>query len=338
MNRYERIKQSIAASKFPSYRYEQLTNAIFRRRIGNYSQMDILPKALRETLISELGENVCGLTLAREKASAQARKGLFELADGGYIEAVALQYKRGWESFCISSQCGCNFGCQFCATGTIGLRRNLTADEITDQLLYYHLNGHELDSVSFMGMGEALANPHLWEALSLLTNPGLFGLGQRRITISTIGLLPGMEQLVVAYPQINLAFSLHSPFAKQRDELMPINKKYPLHAVLNQLDRHIQTTGRKVFIAYILLHNVNNSMEHARMLADLLRSRGPWAHLYHVDLIPYNPTSKTPRPFTAPGKAGTRQFYDALKSKGISVTVRAQFGSGIDAACGQLHG
>ena len=116
------------------------------------------------------------------------------------------------------------FGCKFCATGTLGLKRNMTAEEITDQLLYFFLSGHNLDSISFMGMGEPLANPNVFEALSILTNPDLFGLSQRRITLSTIGMIPGIRRMTKDYPQVNLAYSLHSPFEDQRNELMPINK------------------------------------------------------------------------------------------------------------------
>lgn len=337
-NKYEKIRQLTLSLGYPTYRYNQFTHAVFRRRIGRFAQMKDLPGTLREALERELGPSVYSLAPVRESASPQVRKILFRLADDDRIETVALRYRRGWESFCLSSQCGCGFGCRFCATGALGSGRNLTADEIIDQLLYFHLNGHDLDSVSFMGMGEALANPHLFEALSLLTDPALFGLGQRRITVSTIGILPGLEKLTASYPQVNLAFSLHSPFNRQRSELMPVNKRYPLDAVMRALDRHIQKTGRKVFIAYILLRGVNDTAAHARALATLLCGRGPWARLYHVDLIPYNPTEDAALQFAPTGTAGIRQFQRTLQSSGIGTTVRAQFGAGIDAACGQLHG
>jgi len=256
---------------------------------------------------------------------------------GERIEAVRLHYERGWKSYCISTQCGCGFGCKFCATGTLGLKRNLTADEITDQLLYFHLQGHSLDSVSFMGMGEALANPHIFEALNLLTDPNLFGLGHRRITISTIGLLPGIDKLTREYPQVNLTFSLHSPFDDQRSELMPINDRYPVSDVLQALDRHIRQTGRKVYIAYLLLRGVNDSTGHAEAVAELLRGRGPGERLFHVNLIPYNSTEVTPESYRTSDAGQIERFVRTLKSKGVMTTVRTQFGSDINAACGQLY-
>lgn len=194
-----------------------------------------------------------------------------------------------------------------------------------------------LIAMAFMGMGEPLANPNVFEALSILTNPDLFGLSQRRITLSTIGMIPGIRRMTKDYPQVNLAYSLHSPFEDQRNELMPINKKYPLHDVIKVLDSHIQHTGRKVFIAYILLNQINDSMKHAEALANLLQGRDTCSHLYHVDLIPYNYTDKTEQHFTPSSYHQVQRFQKKLRDNGIEVTVRAQFGSRVNAACGQLY-
>lgn len=337
-SKYIKIQQIISNSKEPNYRYTQITNAIFKQRISKFDHMTMLPATLRNTLISELGNNVSSVAPILEKTSNQVGKLLFKMVDGNSIEAVRLNYKRGWESFCISSQCGCNFGCRFCATGTIGLKRNLTTDEITDQLLHFYLNGHTLNSVSFMGMGEALANPHIFDALNVLTDKNLFGLSQRRITISTIGTLPGIHKLTQDFPQVNLTFSLHSPFNSQRSELMPINNHFPLNDVMDALDKHIEHTGKKVYLAYILLKDINDSPEHAKAITKLLRAHGQFEHLYHVDLIPYNPTDQTPQKYTQSMKSSINRFFQILKSKGINVTIRTQFGSNIDAACGQLYG
>ena len=188
-----------------------------------------------------------------------------------------------------------------------------------------------------MGMGEALANPHIFDAITILTDPHLFGLGHRRITISTIGLLPGIDRLTREFPQVNLTFSLHSPFDDQRSELMPINDRFPIRDVLKALDRHIRHTGRKVYIAYILLRGVNDSAEHAEAVAELLRGRGPGEHLYHVNLIPFNSTEVTPDSYRQSDSDRIEAFVRILKSKGIGFTIRTQFGSDIDAACGQLY-
>lgn len=332
------IQRILTELKQPAYRFQQIADAIFKQKIGEYDRMTILPKGIRNELIKNLGEHVLNLTPVLQKTSSQVNKVLFSIEGGERIEAVQLSYERGWKSYCISSQCGCGYGCRFCATGTIGLKRNLTADEITDQLLYFHLQGEALDSVSFMGMGEALANPYIFDALKILTDPRTFGLGHRRITVSTIGILPGIDRLTKEFPQVNLTFSLHSPFDEQRSELMPINNRFPLHDVLNKLDQHIGETGRKVYIAYILLRGQNDSNEHAEAIAALLRDRGPWEHLYHVNLIPYNSTDVTPESFRQSDKDRVRKFAGILKSQGIKVTVRTQFGTDIDAACGQLYG
>lgn len=338
IDEYRQIQQAISDWGFPSYRYEQLIQSVFRQRIGEFEHMHILPQRLRRSLINRFGHSVCRLRPVSEKASGQVKKVLLALPDNEHIETVALRYKKGWESFCVSSQCGCGFGCQFCATGTIGLKRNLTAKEITEQLLYFHLRGHKLDSISFMGMGEPLANPNIFDVLELLTDPAYFGLSQRKITLSTVGILPGIRKMTKAFPQVNLAFSLHSPFDKQRSVLMPVNRKYPLHEVVKALGEHIEKTKRKVFIAYILIGNLNDTPGHARAVAELLRTKTAFPHLFHLDLIPYNPTDKVPCHFIMPDPHRIRQFGDILRAEGLSVTKRAQFGSDIDAACGQLYG
>ncbi|MGN7357225.1 Cfr family 23S rRNA (adenine(2503)-C(8))-methyltransferase [Paenibacillus sp. SAF-054] len=337
-SKYERIRGILLALKQPDYRYKQLTEAIFKQKIRHYDDMSCLPKAVRHELIKEMGDDVLSITPKIVQQSKQVSKILFAIPGDEHIETVKLSYKNDWESYCISSQCGCGFGCTFCATGTLGLKRNLTPDEITDQLLYFHLHHSSLDSVSFMGMGEALANPYVFEALQVLTNPDLFGLGHRRITVSTIGILPGIKKLMKEFPQMNLTFSLHSPFPDQRSELMPINHHYPLEVVMGLLDEHIQTTKRKVYIAYILLREVNDSAAHAAAVADLLQGRGSWEHLYHVNLIPYNSTSATSRSYQESDRSRINLFLQILKAKGVHVTVRTQFGSEINAACGQLYG
>ncbi|RJX40552.1 Cfr family 23S rRNA (adenine(2503)-C(8))-methyltransferase [Paenibacillus pinisoli] len=335
-SKYEMIQHILQSLKQPGYRYKQIAEAIFKQRIGDYEHMQMLPQALRRALVEQLGNRVSAVTPVVKQRSEQASKILFAIAGNERVEAVRLSYKEGWDSYCISSQCGCGFGCRFCSTGTMGLKRHLTVDEITDQLLHFHLDGYSLDSVSFMGMGEALANPHLFHALKVMTDPGLFGLGQRRITVSTIGLLPGIQRLRREFPQINLTYSLHSPFDDQRSELMPINDRFPIRDVMLELDAHIQTTGRKVYIAYIMLRGLNDGAEHAEAVAAWLRGRGPWEHLYHVNLIPYNATEETPD-YLQSDRERIRRFVQVLKSKGIQVTVRTQFGSEIKAGCGQLY-
>lgn len=219
------------------------------------------------------------------------------------------------------------------------MKRNLNADEITEQILYFYLQNHPIDSVSFMGMGEALANPQTLVALETLTHPQLFNLSPRRITVSTIGIIPQLRRLSQEFPQVHITFfSLHSPFDSQRSELMPINRKYPLQEVLTLLDEHIQSTRRKVYIAYVMLPGINDSSDHVKALISLLQGRGSWDYLYHVNLIRYNPAIGTPEAYHRPQKQELNSFYEQLKEAGLNVTVRPSFGVEMDAACGQLYG
>lgn len=334
MTKYEVIRQTVREMDLPEYRYDQAVSAIFKQRAACYSDMRVLPTALRNALSDRLGDSVLTVAPKTVKRSGQAEKLLFGLSDGGRIEAVGLRYKKGWRSYCISSQCGCACGCKFCATGAAGFARSLTADEMTDQLLWFRMRGDPLDSVSFMGMGEPLLSPELFDALATLTDPKLFGLSQRRITVSTVGVVPAIERMTREFPSVNLAFSLHAPTDAQRTELMPVNAKYPLGQTLDALKEHVLTTHRRVFLAYIMLERVNDTAEHAKALAALLRRYKSCLPLWHVDLIPYNATECAP--FRPSDRDTIRAFSERLARIGISVAVRSQFGSDIDAACGQL--
>ncbi|AIW28857.1 MULTISPECIES: Cfr family 23S rRNA (adenine(2503)-C(8))-methyltransferase [Bacillus] len=337
-NKYIRIQEFLKQNKFPDFRMNQIKNAVFQGRINHFNEITVLPKSLRKLLIEEFGESILNIAPLKVQHSEQVTKVLFEISGDEKIETVNMKYKAGWESFCISSQCGCHFGCKFCATGDIGLKRNLTSDEMTDQILYFHLKGHSIDSISFMGMGEALANVQVFDALHVLTNPKLFALSPRRLSISTIGIIPGIKKITQDYPQVNLTFSLHSPFNEQRSKLMPINERYPLLEVMDTLDEHIRVTSRKVYIAYIMLPGVNDSIDHANEVVNLLRSRYKRGNLFHVNIIRYNPTVSSPMRFEEVNEKQVVNFYKKLKSAGINVTVRSQFGIDIDAACGQLYG
>ena len=335
MTKLEQLKGLLAFWEQPDYRYRQIMEAVFQKRIASFSSMTALPLSLREKIQETLGDGVLSLRAEKVQVSRQADKVLFSLPQRrGKIEAVRLHYQKGWDSYCISSQSGCGFGCKFCATGAMGNCKNLTAWEIVEQLLYFTLQGHSLDSVSFMGMGEPFANPQLFSALHLLTDPLLFGLSQRRITVSTVGVTQGIRQLTARFPQINLAFSLHAPTPELRRKLMPAERRFPMNEVLDALDAHIKKTNKRVFLAYTLLRNFNDSPAHAKKLISLLRGHKAALPLYHIDLIPYNETGSTL--FHAPEAARVRQFAEILRQAGLRCTVRTQFGADISAACGQL--
>ncbi len=336
MTELEKLKELLDCWEQPDYRYRQIIQAVFRQRLSRFEEMTSLPLDLRQKLQNALGETVLTLKPVKESFSGQADKVLLALQEGGMVETVRLHYKKGWDSYCVSSQCGCSFGCKFCATGTMKSGRNMTAGEIVDQLLYFYLQGCELNSVSFMGMGEPLANPCLFEALKLLTDPEWFGLSQRRITVSTVGVIPGIRRLTGEWPQVNLAYSLHAPTPELRRKLMPVERKWPMEQVLEALDSHIRKTNKRVFLAYTLLQNINDSSAHAGRLIRLLRRHSRTLPLYHVDLIPYNETEHAWGIFRAPDKQHISAFAKALKQAGVSCSVRTQFGADIAAACGQL--
>lgn len=338
LNKYESIKLFLAHLDQPNYRFDQIIHAVFREGIGDFNRMTALPQKLRAILTQNFGRSILTIKPILQQSSQQVNKILFQLPDANRMETVSMIYKAGWHSFCISSQCGCNLGCRFCATGAIGLQRNLTTNEITDQLLFFSLQGQSLDSVSFMGMGEPLLNKNVFAALDQLTDPAFFGLSPRRITVSTVGIVPNIRRMTRDYPQINLTFSLHSPFNEQRSLLMPVNKRYPLEEVMDALDEHIQQTSRKIYIAYVLLPGVNDSAEHAKAVIQLLKSRIKSGRLYHVNLIRHNPTVDAPVHYGKTDEQAVQTFYATLKAGGIHVTIRKQFGIVIDAACGQLYG
>lgn len=334
MTKYEIIREIVKDLGYPDYRYGQILNAVFKRKVTQYSDMTQLPIELRRALTNKLGERVTGYTAVTHSVSQQTDKALFLLSDGCATETVALEYKKGWNSFCVSSQCGCACGCKFCATGGMGFKRNLSADEITDQLLFFLQSGMSLDSVSFMGMGEPLLNPNTFTALRVLTDPELFGLSQRRLTLSTVGIVPGIKRMTAEFPNVNIAFSLHAPTDDLRRTIMPVNDKYSISDVLAALDKHIEATNRRVFLAYVMLKDVNDSDGQAHAISLLMNRHKRYKPLYHIDLIPYN---KTPKGVFVPSdKTRIYKFRNILMRAGISVSVRTQFGSDINAACGQL--
>lgn len=247
------------------------------------------------------------------------------------------QRKNWHHSLCVSSQSGCALACRFCATGAVGFKKNLSAEEIVDQILYFKQNNLPIDSIVFMGMGEPFANPNLFEALKIITDPELMGISPQRLSVSTVGIVPGIKRLTEEFPQINLAFSLHSPFEEERLTLMPITKAYPIQVVMKSLAEYVSKTNNKVFIAYILLGGINDSLAHAKALAELIHAQGEKAYLYHVNLITFHP-GNTLTEYKNPSSETVSKFMKYLTDYSISNTLRQNFGLDIDGACGQLYG
>lgn len=316
----------------PAYRAGQILGWVFQRRAEAFESMSDLPKSLRVALAEEW--TVFSTEIAqRHQSSDGTDKVVLRCADGRLIECV-LMHEQDRRSICISTQVGCGMGCVFCASGLKGVERNLTKGEILEQVVRLRnmLAGTEiLTNIVVMGMGESLANlDNLIGALDVVCSPTGLGLGQRRVTISTVGLPEKMRKLASLDRQYHLAVSLHAPTPELRDQLVPINAKVGLLPVLEAADEYFRRSGRQVTYEYVLLGGLNDRESEARELGKLLAGRKA-----HVNLIPYNPVEGLP--FERPEPAAIRKFVEIVRGRGVSVTVRKTKGREIDAACGQLR-
>ena len=294
------------------------------RGVGGYAEMTNLPGELR----SELEQEVPFSTLALEreaKASDGTVKALFRTREGHPVEAVLMRYRDGRRSLCLSSQSGCPLTCTFCATGQMRFGRNLTPSEILDQALHFR-RIEPVDHAVFMGMGEPMLNlDSVLEAARSLPDVGITW---RRTTISTVGWLPGLTRFVDEVEEpIRLALSLHAATDELRSELMPVNERYPLAEVLAECERYFKLRRRKVFVEYVMLSGVNDRVEQARSLADLLDPK-----VFKVNLIPYNPTGM----YEGSSRKAIAAFKHVLDRARLPATVRLTRGRDIAAACGQL--
>lgn len=329
------IHSYLTQKGMPSYRYQQLVRAL-QQGVENFEELKELPKVVREQLITEFGASPLPLSLVESQRSTQVEKVLFKTKSGGQIETVLSQYRAGWSSMCISSQSGCGLGCTFCATGAMGLMKNLTADEICAQVFHAHWQQKLPDSIAFMGMGEALANPNIFQAIETFTNKGYGGISARRLTISTVGFAPNLERLTQQYPQVTITLSIHSPFLEQRAALIPLEKRFSLTDNLSILNSYVKQYKRKVYLAYLLIEGVNDTPDHLKALVELVRSQHR-PGLYHISVIRYNTAWGANPSYRQPANEVVSGFVAQLQQNGINATRRAQFGSTIEAACGQLH-
>jgi len=318
----ELLKEKLAGAGEPAYRADQVWEWV-ARGARSYGEMTNLPAALRGRLEVEVPLSTLAVA-AEAKSDDGTVKTLFHTADGRPIEAVLMRYRDGRRSVCLSSQSGCPLTCTFCATGQMKFGRNLSADEILDQALHFR-RGEEIDHVVFMGMGEPTMN--IDNVLAACERLPDLGVTHRRTAISTVGWVPGIDRLAGCEMPIGLALSLHAPNDGLRSQIMPVNERYPIAAVLAACERYRAARRQKVFVEYVMLDGVNDFPEHARELAELLDPRA-----YKVNLIPYNPTG------TYDGSSPERieRFRAILAEHRITATVRLTRGRDIDAACGQL--
>lgn len=316
----------------PSYRADQIRRWLFGKRVTSFAEMHDLPVALRAALAEHF--SLFPARVAKHLISEdRTEKLLLQLPDGEFIECVLMR-ETDRLTICLSTQVGCAMGCVFCASGLRGLNRNLTTGEILEQALRLdRLLGPDerITNVVVMGIGEPLANlKALLPALDSLGEKGGFGLGARRITISTVGLPERIRELAETGKAYNLAVSLHAPNDELRSRLVPVNDKIGIEGVLAAADDFFKITGRRVTFEYVLLSGVNDAPAHARELAQRLQTR-----IAHVNLIPMN--GVTELPFVEPTAPRTQEFVAILESYGVPVTVRKRKGADIDAACGQLR-
>ena len=307
----------------PAYRTRQVWEWT-ARGATSFDEMTNLPSAMRRRLTDEVPFST--LELVHEARSTDGTvKALFHTSDGHPVEAVLMRYRDGRRSVCLSSQSGCPLTCTFCATGQMRFRRNLSEWEIVDQALHFR-RVEPIDHAVFMGMGEPMLNVD--SVLAAARRLPDVGVTHRRTTISTVGWLPGLKRFVDEVQEpIRLALSLHAPTDALRSELMPVNDRYPLEDVLAECTRYFGLRRRKVFVEYVMLDHVNDSVAHARELADLLDAR-----VFKVNLIPYNPTGM----YDGTSRERIAAFKEVLDGARLPATVRLTRGRDIAAACGQL--
>ncbi len=321
----------------PPYRADQILQWVYEKQAGSFDEMTNLPASLREQLARQFELNAVRAVATRH-ATDTTEKFLFQLRDHSLIETVLIPATPGLttqsdrHTVCVSTQVGCAYGCKFCASGLEGVKRNLTAAEIVDQVWHVQkLSGERVSNIVVMGMGEPLANyDNLMRALRILNAPWGPGVGARKITVSTVGIAPRIRQLADEPMQIRLAVSLHGATDEVRQRIMPVNKKYPLKDLLAACDYYVNTKHRLMTFEYILIEGVNDSLDQAHKLGAIARRLRA-----KVNLIPYNPVEGLP--WKRPPRDRCKMFAHTLKSHGITATLRTEKGTDINAACGQLR-
>ncbi len=330
---FEKIRTILADWGEPAYRFRQVYEGATRGLAQEYSELTALPAGLRRRLADEAPLRELAISDTRESDDGTIKLGL-TTHDGFPLEAVVMRH-RNRRTACLSSQSGCPLACTFCATGAMGLGRNLTAGEIVEQLLVLARLVRDGDdariaNVVMMGMGEPFLNyDAVLDACRAITDPAGYGLGARHIAISTAGWVPGIERLAEEPLQVKLALSLHAPTDELRTSLMPVTKRYPLDRLMGACRDYRARTGRRVFIEYLLLDGVNDSHAEASALARLLGSGDG----FHVNLIAYNPTAAG---YAASPAGRVEAFGSELRRHGIATSYRRSHGGDIEAACGQL--
>ncbi len=322
----EKYFVSINEKKFKAL---QIFEWLYQKRENDIEKFSNIKKEIRDKIKNDFSFNLP--TIIKKEIDTDVEKFLFLLEDGEKIEAVLMRHNYGL-SVCVSSEVGCNMGCKFCESGRLKKVRNLKSYEMVGQILAIEKEIKErINSVVIMGIGEPLDNyDNVIDFIKIINDPKGISIGARHITLSTCGLIPKMDLLSELNIQINLAISLHAPNDELRSQIMPINKVYHLNELIKAIKNYIAKTNRRVTIEYVLLKGINDKIEHAYELANLLKGMN-----VYVNLIPYNETNHLE--FQKSDKKSIDLFYQTLQKEKINVTVRKEFGSNISAACGQLR-
>jgi 23S rRNA (adenine2503-C2)-methyltransferase len=313
------------------FRAAQVMEWLYKRKLKDFGQMSNLSKAFRERLQAEYMATQLGLYKVQRSQRDGTAKYLFQCADGQLVESVFLPHE-GRNTACLSTQVGCAMGCKFCATGESGFARNLSPGEIIDQIFGMEADqGAEIHNLVLMGMGEPLHNwDNVREALTALLAPAGRNWGPRKVTVSTCGVVSGIDQLTASGLKVRLAISLHAPDDATRASIMPINQRYPLKELMRSLRDYQKATGLQLTFEYTVFKGLNDSGSQAKAVAQLLRGMDA-----KINLIPYNPVAGLP--FTAPSFDAVVDFQNVLRDAGLIAMVRTEKGGDIDAACGQLR-
>ena len=330
----EQLAEALKDHDVPRFRADQIIRWMYQRGAVSFDAMDNLPKSLRTQLPQHFSIDRPKVVSRLHSADGATIKLLYEFADGQTAETVLMRHPYG-NSVCVSTQAGCRMGCAFCASTLHGLQRNLTVGEIAAQAIgiadFLRQEDARVDTIVVMGSGEPLENyDNVMAALRILHEEYTIGLSYRGVTLSTSGIVPGIERLAEEGIPISLSISLHAPTDALRNEIMPVNRMYPLADVLRAARAYAERTKRRVTYEYILIRDLNDSVREAEQLAKLLRRQ-----LASVNLIPINPVAE--RNLFRPSKETIRRFQKALEERHITATLRREMGTDIQAACGQLR-
>ena len=331
----EQLTNEMVSLGQSTYRAKQIFSWVYKKRVTSFDGMTDVSKSFRETLKTMYDFYLPSVSV-KEESKDGTIKCLLRMRDGEEVESVLMHYVYGY-SVCVSSQVGCNMGCSFCASGLLKKKRNLTPDEMVGQVLFYDRLLKERDPSSgvshvvVMGTGEPFDNyDNVLSFVRICNSPFALDIGARHITISTCGVVPSIERFANEGLQVNLAISLHAAYDALRDELMPINRAYPLETLIPAVIDYTEKSGRRVTFEYIMIKGMNDSLFDADKLYRLIKPTGGF-----VNLIPCNPVKE--KGYERAERSDIDRFHHFLLDKGIKSTIRKEFGSDIDAACGQLR-